>query len=74
MRQQPTTESWVIYESTLRGQPAHLQFVCEQSEWEAFELAQPGARTLIHTGIKNEGEAERLARQPRPAPTSPPQQ
>lgn len=73
MRKQTPVDTWVIYESTLRGQPAHMQFVCEQSEWEAFELAQPGARPLIHSGIKNEAEAERLARQPRPAPISPPQ-
>jgi hypothetical protein len=39
-----------------------MKAVCEQSEWEAMELAQPGYRTLIQAGIANEAEAERLAR------------
>ena len=36
--------------------------VCEQGEWEAMELAQPGHHTLVRASITNEGEAERLAR------------
>ena len=36
--------------------------VCEQDDWDALELAQPGKHKLIRTGITNEGEAERLAR------------
>ena len=36
--------------------------VCEQGEWDALELAQPGKHKLIRTSIASEGEAERLAR------------
>jgi hypothetical protein len=36
--------------------------VCEQSEWDALELSQPGRHTLIKKGITNEGEAEQFAR------------
>jgi hypothetical protein len=39
-----------------------MNAVCEQGEWDAMELAQPGHHTLILAGITNEGEAERLAR------------
>ena len=35
---------------------------CEQREWEAIELAQPGVHVLIRAGIKTEQEAEKLAR------------
>jgi hypothetical protein len=34
----------------------------EQREWDAIEAAQPGYHTLLHTGIKTEQEAEKLAR------------
>jgi len=37
-----------------------MDAVCEQSEWEAMERAQPGYHTLVQAGITN--EAERLAR------------
>jgi hypothetical protein len=36
--------------------------VCEQPEWDAIELAQPGYHTLLYSGIKTEQEAEKLAR------------
>jgi hypothetical protein len=36
--------------------------VCEQSEWDALESARPGYHTLLHSGIKTEQEAEKLAR------------
>jgi len=39
-----------------------MRAVCEQAEWDAIELANPGVNTLIQAGISNEGEAERLAR------------
>ena len=39
-----------------------MNAVCEQCEWDAMELAQPGRHALIQAGITNEGEAERLAR------------
>jgi hypothetical protein len=55
-------ESWVVYKKTIHGKPDGMNAICEQAEWEAMELAQPGYHTLIRGGIANEGEAERLAR------------
>jgi hypothetical protein len=55
-------ESWVVYRMALRHCPAGMRAVCEQAEWDAMELANPGVNTLIQGGITNEGEAERLAR------------
>ena len=54
--------SWVVYRKTVHGKPTGMNAVCEQAEWEAMEIAQPGFHTLILAGISNEGEAERLAR------------
>jgi hypothetical protein len=47
---------------TIRGKPSGMNAVCQQSEWEAMERAQPSYHTLVQAGITNEGEAERLAR------------
>jgi hypothetical protein len=66
-----TEQTWVIYQSTVRRHPHGLVSVCDQSEWEAMERLQPGTHPLIQAGIKTEGEAERLARQPRPTPPNP---
>ena len=54
--------TWVVYRMTLRGKPAGVNAVCEQAEWDALELSRPGYHTLVRAGIRNEGEAERLAR------------
>jgi len=54
--------SWVVYQAMSRGKAVGGNVVCEQAEWDALELAQPGVHTLIRSGITNEGEAERLAR------------
>ena len=54
--------SWVVYLMTLHGKKSGMNAVCEQGEWEAMELAQPGRHTLVRAGITNEGEAERQAR------------
>ena len=53
---------WVVYKMTIRGNPDGMNAVCEQSEWDTMELAQPGQHKLIQAGITSEGEAERLAR------------
>ena len=53
---------WVVYRMTIHGKPSGMNAVCQQSEWEAMERAQPGYHTLVRAGIANEGEAERLAR------------
>ena len=55
-------ESWVVYQSAVKGEPTGPNAVCEQDEWVAMELANPGANRLIQSGIQSEGEAERLAR------------
>ena len=54
--------SWVVYQMTIHNKPAGMKAVCEQSEWDAMELARPGYHTLIRAGITTEGEAERVAR------------
>jgi hypothetical protein len=53
---------WVVYEMGAGGKDQGINVVCEQGEWDALELAQPGKHKLIRGGITNEGEAERLAR------------
>ena len=58
--------SWVVYVMTLHGKTSGMSAVCEQGEWEAMERARPGYHVLVQAGITNEGEAERLARTPRP--------
>lgn len=54
--------SWVVYRVTVRGKKGAVNAVCEQAEWDALELAQPGCHTLVQAGIASETEAERLAR------------
>ena len=56
------TTLWVVYEMGAAGKDQGIKVVCEQGDWDAMELAQPGKHKLIRTGITNEGEAERLAR------------
>lgn len=62
MRARETCHSWVVYRMSLnRGKEAG-NVVCEQREWDALEAARPGFHTLLHTGVRTEQEAERLAR------------
>ena len=53
---------WVVYTLDPLGKTPGINVVCEQSEWDAMELARPGYRTLVRSGITNEAEAEKLAR------------
>lgn len=53
---------WVVYRSHLAG-PQGPNAVCEQREWDAMELAEPGRDTLVRAGIASEAEAERVARE-----------
>lgn len=62
MRKTEECMSWVVYRMILHGKTTGMSVVCEQGEWDAMELAQPGHYTLVRAGITNEGEAERLAR------------
>ena len=54
--------TWVVYRMTIHGKASGMSAICEQSEWDAMELARPGYHKLVKAGITNEGEAERLAR------------
>jgi hypothetical protein len=54
--------TWVVYRRTLHGKLVGVNAVCERSEWDALERAQPGYHTLVQAGFTNEGEAEQLAR------------
>jgi hypothetical protein len=62
MRKSDEAVSWVVYLMTVKKNAAGMNAVCEQSEWDAMELAKPGLHTLVRSGIASEAEAERLAR------------
>ena len=62
MMKETNLVSWVVYQITIHGKESGMNAVCEQSEWDEMERAQPGHHKLIQAGITNEGEAERLAR------------
>ena len=62
MRKNEKSLLWVVYRMTIHGKPSGMNAVCQQSDWEAMERAQPGYHTLVQAGITNEAEAERLAR------------
>lgn len=62
MRVTEVCRSWVVYRMTMPGNATGGNVVCEQREWDAIDAAQPGHHTLLHTGLKSEQEAERLAR------------
>ncbi len=57
-----SVNAWVVYLKTIHGHPRGARAVCEQGEWDAMELANPGYHTLIRAGIASESEAEKLAR------------
>jgi hypothetical protein len=62
MRTNEVSRSWVVYRMNLHGGGVGGNAVCEQREWELIEARHPGLHTLLHTGIKTEQEAEKLAR------------
>ena len=39
MRQTNDNVSWVVYKMTLHGRTDQMNAVCEQSEWDAMEMA-----------------------------------
>jgi hypothetical protein len=53
---------WVVYKSRHAGEHGP-NAVCEQAEWDAMELADPGAQRLLRAGIASEAQAEALARE-----------
>ena len=72
MTKAPKSATWVVYLRTLHGKDSGVNAVCEQSEWDALELARPGYHTLVRAGIASEGEAEQIARRPPGADTTAP--
>jgi hypothetical protein len=62
MRKPEQALAWVVYNITKPGTPGSQAAVCSQSEWEEMERDSPGSRTLVRAGIRNEPEAEQLAR------------
>ncbi len=62
MRITEVCNAWVVYRMTLHDNTVAGNVVCEQREWDAIEAARPGFHTLLHTGLKTEQEAEKLAR------------
>jgi hypothetical protein len=42
---------WVVYKTSMDGKlGGGMNVVCEQREWDAIELAQPGRHTLVRAG------------------------
>jgi hypothetical protein len=62
MRKPEQALAWVVYKITKPGTPGSQTALCTQSEWEEMERESPGSRTLVRAGIRNEAEAEQLAR------------
>ena len=54
--------TWVVYEVSVQEKAGGRRAVCEQGEWEEMELRRPGYHTLIRQHIRDESEAEKLAR------------
>ena len=53
--------TWVVYLMTIHKHDSR-RAVCEQSEWDAMELARPGYHQYIQGGFTSEAEAELVAR------------
>ena len=62
MRKVEKVLGWVVYQMPVHGRAELINAVCEQKEWDAMELAQPGHFTLVRANIVSEAEAEKLAR------------
>lgn len=62
MRNSRPVESWVVYQSAVPKKGESVHVVCEQSEWDAMQVLEPGQRQLIMAGIQTEAEADRQAR------------
>src|SRR5438105_3860510 len=57
------SNTWVVYERLIKGQPSGSNSVCDQGEWDEMEQQRPGDNILIKSEIRSEGEAERFARE-----------
>jgi len=54
--------TWVVYRMMQKGNAVGGNVVCSQREWDIIEASNPGYHTLLHSGLKTEQEAEKLAR------------
>ena len=61
MRQSKQATTWVVYETPASARMSTMKVVCEQGEWDQLTQDKPEF-TLVRSGITNEGEAEKLAR------------
>jgi hypothetical protein len=52
---------WVVYEIGATDKLQGMNMVCEQDEWDALELAQPGKHKLVRAGIANERHSQETA-------------
>jgi len=64
MRKISQPEFWAVYQRswTFQRKQVVSTAVCEQTEWDALEKAEPGVHTLVRGRIRTEKEAEELAR------------
>jgi hypothetical protein len=62
MRATDVCHAWVVYRMTMHRNTAGGNVVCEQREWDVLEAERPGFHTLLHSGLRTEQEAEKLAR------------
>lgn len=62
MKKAHWNETWVVYQSAVKGEPTGPNAVCEADEWAALERLNPGHNRLIQSGISSEAVAERIAR------------
>jgi len=63
LRRQKAVSGWGIYKPQVSGPGPGAVAVCEQEEWDAMELAEPGRHALLHSGIASEALAEAMARE-----------
>lgn len=71
MREREPTE-WAVYRAAA-AKHGGGSVICSQGEWDEIERSTPGRHTLIRGNIRNEAEAEQLARSlvPPPKPAKP---
>lgn len=62
MRNANQAEFWTVYQIAANGKESAANAMCDQSEWAEIERLSAGRCILIRANIRNEGEAERLAR------------
>lgn len=64
MRKTTQATCWAVYQRTITVSKKEVvsNALCEQAEWEAMDLAEPGVYTLVREQIGSEEEAEKLAR------------